>query len=230
MHEEDNIDFSSFEFVCDLYNEPMLNEEMSKLIIELNTGNTNWQTKDIRRSNALSSNDEGVKEAYNYTKCLGDKYELGDYIINLFVFGEKASHQRNGTYKPFSTSDYATTKPVFLEAYLKIVVNASYKKDKYGNSVERISAVRKAIRNTNFAISFNSCLRSILKAHQYNLEEAKSDIMYFVDKLLEACDGEDVFLKQFVKCATKNKEEVANKVRKYCRRKSICEALYKNIM
>ena len=226
MQTEDKVDFSNWEFVCDLYNEPMSKQEMSKLIIDLNTGNTNWQTKDLRRSNALSTDDEEVKIAYNYTKRMMDQYELGDYIVNLFTYGEKASHQRNGVSDSFSTKDYATTKEVFTEAYLKFVVNASYKKDKDGNDVERCSTVRKKIRNVNFAISFNSCLRGIVKSHDNNIEEAKDDISYFVDKLLDASNGDDAYMKQFVTCDKKDKEVVANKVKAYCRRKTVCMALY----
>lgn len=227
MQDEDHVDFSSWEFVCDLYKEPMSKQEMSKLIIDLNTGNTNWQTKDIRRNNVLSTDDEEVKKAYNYTKGLIDKYGIRDYVANLLTFGEKASHQRNGVSDPFSTKDYAITKDIFTEAYLKFVVNASYKKDKDGNDVERNSTVRDAIRNVTFAISFNSCMRGIVKTHNNNVEEAKDDIMYFVDRLLDACSGDDTYVKQFVKCDKKDKEVVANKVRSNCRRKSVYEALYK---
>ena len=226
---EEGYDVSSWIFVCDLYIEPMSKEEMSKLIIDLNTGSTNWQTKDIRRSNALSTDDEDIKEAYKYTKKLSDKYEINDYIVNLFTFGEKASHQRNGCYEAFSTKNYAITKDVFTESYIKFIVNASYKKDKDGNDVERTKEVRKKIRNTNFAISFNSCLRNIVKYHNNNVDQAKEDIMYFTDRLIEACKGDDEYVKQFVKCDKKDKEIVANKIRQFCRKRTICDALYKNI-
>lgn len=227
LQEEENLDFSSWEFTCDLFNEPMTQNEMAKLIIELNTGNTNWQTKDIRRSNALSANDEEVRIAYKYAKNFQDKYELGDYVANLFVFGEKASHQRASKTDPFSTKDYSPYKDTFMEAYAKFVVNASYGKDKNGNDVERCNAVKKAIRNSNFAISFNSCLRSMVKYYNGNVEKAKDDIMYFVDRLLDSCNGDDAYVKQFVKCAKKDKEIVADKARHGSRmRKSVLTALY----
>lgn len=87
----------------------------------------------------------------------------------------------------------------------------------------------KKIRNTNFAISFNSCLRNIVKYHNNNVDKAKEDIMYFTDRLIEACKGDDEYVKQFVKCDKKDKEIVANKIRQFCRKKTICDALYKNI-
>ena len=53
--------------------------------------------------------------------------------------------------------------------------------------------------------------------------------MYFTDRLIEACKGDDEYVKQFVKCDKKDKEIVANKIRQFCRKKTICDALYKNI-
>ena len=227
LNEEEHFDFSTWEFVGILFNDPMTKKEMGQLVIELNTGNTNWQTKDIRRSNAISADDEEVRIAYQYAKDFQDKYELGDYVANLFVFGEKASHQRATKTDPFSTRDYSPYKDVFMEAYAKFVENASYGKDKNGNDIERSSVVKKAIRNSNFAISFNSCLRSIVKYNDGNVEKAKDDIMYFVDRLLDSCNGDDAYVKQFVKCAKKDKEIVADKARHGSRmRRSVLLALY----
>lgn len=226
MSTEDGIDLSSWEFVCDLYSEPMTQEEMSKLIKDLNIGNTNWQTKDIRRSDAISSDDVEVKTAYKYTKDLMDKYQLSDYIVCLFTYGEKASHQRNSSSHPYSTKDYVSTKSIFTEAYLRFICGASVRVDKDGNLVPRSKSVMRKIRNTNFAISFNSCLRRIVEQHERKVEMAKDDIMYFVEKLLDASSGDDEFMKQFVTCEAKDKHVVANKVKKYCKKDSVKLALY----
>ena len=228
IHEEEHKILDDV-FVCDLYTEPMTEQEMSKYIIDMNTGNTNWRTQDIRRCDAMSSDDEEVKKAYAYTKKLMDDLEIGDYNACLFTYGEKASHQKIESLT-LSTRNYAVTREIFTEAYKKFIVNLSYKKDKNGNDIERPQNVKKSIRNVAFAISFNSCLRSIVRAHNNDVNEAKDDIMHFVDVLLKAANGDDAYVKQFVKCSKKDKEVVANKVKSYLSRgcrKTIIEALYK---
>lgn len=225
LESDNSFNFTNAEFVCDLYTEPMSTTEMAKLIIDLNTGNTNWQNKDIRRSNALASDDEKVREAYKYTKSLIDKYEMTDYVAHLLTYGEKASHQQSNSIQ-LSTDNYATTKDVFTEAYLKLICNLSVEKDKNGNDVPRPKDVQKKIRNVTFAISFNSCLRQIVKKHNGNIDEAKDDIMKFTDIVIEAGSGDNRFVKQFMHCDKKDQRVVADKVRRYIRTNSLREALY----
>ena len=223
INENNNI--AHWEFVCDLYTEPMSLLEMSRLIKDMNTVNTNWQTKDVRRSDAITSDDEEVKIAYAYTKQIMDDYELGDYIVNLLTFGECASHQRKNNIS-LSTRHYAITKGLFTDAYLRLVTSLSYTIDKNGNEVEHTKSVKKAIRNTNFAISFVSCLRSIVEIHKGNIADATEDVNYFVDKLIEMGKGNGAYVADFVKCIDKKKEVVANKVRSRCRKATIAMALY----
>lgn len=231
ISENPNNHMENLEFICDMYTNPMSIMEMSILIKDMNTGNTNWQTKDIRRSDAVMSDDEEVKIAYAYTKKLMEDNELNDYVVNLLTFGECASHQR-GKGTTLSTRNYAITKEVFTEAYLRVVTNASYKVDKSGNSIERAKQVRQKIRNTNFAISFVSCLRNIVKYYNSNIDNAKDDIMYFVDMIIDDCENtDDNYIVQFFKCYDKHMGVVAEKMRPHFRgkcRKSIREALYGN--
>lgn len=214
------------EFICDMYVNPMSLTEMSELIKDMNTGNTNWQTKDIRRSDALSSDNEEVIKAWIYVKQLAEKYNLVDYVANLLTFGEKASQQRKKGLT-LTTQDYATTKNVFTDAYLRVIMNLSYIIDKNGNEIEHPTYIQQKIRNCNFAISFVACLRNIVKEHNGNINESINDINYFVDKLIDAGKGDGQFVTQFVKCDKKDKYVVADKVRKYCKRTSIVNALYK---
>lgn len=227
LHDNDHFDFSDWEFVCDLYVDPMSEDRMNKLIKEMNTGNKNWATKDLRRSDVIAANNESATEAFNEAKKLEDNYGITNYMANLLTFGEKPSHMRNGNTDVLTTSDYASTKEAFTEAYLKFVVNASYKVDRNGEIVERPKKIQTQIRNVNFGISFVGCLRDIVKYHNKNVEEAREDINYFVDKLLDACSGDDNFVKQFVMCDKKDKCVVANKVRSICSRKAnLRNALY----
>lgn len=215
-------DMSNMAFICDMYVNPMTLSEMSALIKDMNTGNTNWQSKDIRRSDALFSNDEDVIAAWCYTKEMQEKYGLCDYIVNLLTYGERASHQRKDGII-FSRKDYASTKDVFTEAYLTVIDQLSSTKDKNGNDIKHPSKVIKKIKGTNFAISFVSCLRRIIKGHNNNIEESKSDIDYFVEKLIAAGKGDKDYVYQFVKCDGKDKFVVWEKVRKHCRRRSIVD-------
>lgn len=219
-------DMSNMEFLSDIYVNPLTLGEMSELIKDINTGNTNWKSKDIRRSDALCSNDEEVKKAWYYTKRMSEEYGLGDYVINLLTYGEQASQQRKkGT--TLSTKNYAITKDIFTDAYLKVILNLSYTKDKNGNDVNLPLYVQKKIRNTNFAISFVSCLRSIIKEHNGNIEESIHDINYFTDKLIDAGKGDADYVLQFVKCDAKDKDVLWKKISKYCKRISIINALCK---
>lgn len=216
----------NMEFICDMYVNPMSLSDMSDLIKDMNTGNTNWQSKDIRRSDALCSDNEDVREAWEYTKNMSEKYGLPDYTINLLTFGEKASQQRNKGLK-LTTKDYASTKEVFTNAYINVIENLSNTFNNKGEVIPHTDKVRRKIRNTNFAISFNSCLRSIVKLHNGDIQEAENDIEYFVNKLIEAGSGDGNYVTQFVKCEKKDKYVVAEKVRKYCKKITIVNALYK---
>ena len=228
LHTEDGVDFTGVEFKCNLFNCSMGKTEMTKEIIDMNIGGRNWKNKDLRRSSVLTSDDQSVIEAYNYTKKLMDDYELCDSVANLFTFGGKASHQRVRGKMAFSTADYAPYKDVFTAAYIKFVTAASQKRDKDGNLVMRNVNIRSNIRNTNFAMSYYGCLGSIVKAHGGDIEKAKNDIMYFTDRLIAACEGDDAYVKQFVKCDRKDKDVVANKVRAYCKKlnKKVYNELY----
>jgi hypothetical protein len=216
----------NMEFICDMYVNPMSISDMSNLIKDMNTGNTNWQSKDIRRSDALCSDNEDVKTAWEYTKKMAEKYELTDYTINLLTFGEKASQQRTKGLK-LTTKDYATTKEIFTNAYINVIENLSNTFNYKGDVIPHNKEVRKKIRNTNFAISFVSCLRSIVKIHDGDIQESENDIEYFVNKIIEAGSGDGNYVSQFVKCEKKDKHIVADKVRKYCKKITIVNALYK---
>lgn len=220
-------EMNKLEFVCDLYTEPMSFEDMTKLIIDLNSGNTNWGNKDIRRSNALASNDEEVVTAYNYTKKMADDYEIRDYMINLLTYGEKASHARSNSGDVFSTKDYVESKDVFTNAYLKFVVNASCTYDRNGNIIERTKKAKDAIRNVNLGIAIVGAFRDIVNSHNHNIEESVEDIDYLVDALLKYCDGDDNYLVSKLKCSTNKKEEFWDKVKSRIRKASIINA-YKN--
>lgn len=225
MHDDDKKDFSEWEFVCDLYVDPKTDDEMNELIKEMNTGNTNWQTKDIRRSDVLAANNESVTEAYETVKKLEDEYGICNYAANLFTFGEKASHMRSKGTKPLSTSDYAITKDVFTAAYLKFIVNASYKKDKDGNDIERSKNTQNKLRSANLATALNTCMRKIVKSHNNILEDSIDDIDYFIDKMLIAFDGDDAYVNQLSKCDT-NYDSLASKVKRYVGRKTVYQAVY----
>lgn len=223
LETEEGFDMSNMTFECVLYVNPMTIAEMSKLIIDLNTGNSNWLTKDVRRSDVIASNNESVKKAYFEVEELKSKYDMRDYVANLLTYGEKASHQRTSKSEPLSTSDYAITKKVFTDAYVKLITSASMKYDKDGNIVERPKNVRNKIRNVNFAISFNSCLRSLVKYHNNDVNEAKNDINKFVNSIIKEASGSDAWVEQFFYCAKSDKNEVLVKMKR-----AIGSSTYKN--
>lgn len=223
METEDGFDMSNMTFECILYVKPMTTSEMSKLIIDLNTGNSNWLTKDVRRSDVIASDNEKVKKAYFEVEELKNKYDMRDYVANLLTYGEKASHQRTSKSEPLSTDDYAITKEVFTGAYVKLITTVSTKYDKDGNIIERPKNVQNKIRNVNFAISFNSCLRSIVKYHNNDVNAAKNDINKFVNSIIKEANGSDAWVEQFFYCAKSDKNEVLVKMKR-----AISSSTYKN--
>ena len=228
MHDESNIDFSNNRFIADLYVNPMTKEEMANAIITLNIGSTNWKTKDLRRASVIESGDEEVKKAFDEYTQLRDNYNLNDYVACLLTFGERASHMRSNGDFGFTPKDYATTKEVFTKAYLKFINTISNNEvDKYGNEIERPSKIQKAIRNTNVAISLNSCMRSIVKAHKYNIETAKGDIDMLINALIKQFSGSNDYIEQLLKGSKKDKAFIADIVRRSCvQRPMMRKALY----
>jgi hypothetical protein len=225
LMQNDGVDISSWMFSCNVFKKPMTQKEMTREIISLNTGSKNWMTSEIRRSDAISSGDKKVKDAYLFTKKLCDEHGLTDYTANLLAFGEKASHQRSD-YKVLSTDNYSPYREAFTAAYLRYVDTVSFKKGMDGKDIPRNAHLCRAIRGTNFAISANSCMRRIVAYHKGDVKKAEPDINYFVDALISRCNGDDDYVRQFVKCDKKDMEVVANKIRCVCRRKSVREALY----
>lgn len=229
MKEKDNCDFSSWEFVCDLYVKPMTEEEMAQAIIDLNTAKTNWQNKDLRRSNVLSTNDESVKEAYFESKKLEDLYGITNYMANLLTFGEKASHAVNSAKEAFTTRDYSICKDIFTEMYVRLITSVSIKIDKDGNYVERPKKVKQSIRNVNFGIAFVGCLRKIVKqtGNISNPEMARKELSYFTDCVINACNGDDAYVMQFFKCERNNTAALSDKMRRHLKKnETIRKALY----
>ena len=227
-------DISAWEFNCDLYTEPMEFSDMSKLIRDYNTGNTNWKNSEIRRCDVLGSGNKEVLEAYNYVKKLKEDYGINDYMANLLTFGEKGSHQRSNGMNAFTPSDYSETKDLFTNAYLKLIVNASYAIDKDGNSVERSKAAQSAIRNTNLGIALVSLFRSIVDLHKNDEEinrdeNIANDIDYVVEKILSTCcDGVDSYMRQNLKMSSKSANELWGKIRKNIGKKKLIELSYAN--
>ena len=225
----EEVDISQNEFTADLYTQPLTIEEMSKLIKDMNTANTNWKTQDIRRSDAIASNDEEIKKAFEYVKSLTDEYGVNNYMANLLTYGECASHQRTNS-STLSTRDYAITKDIFTHAYLKVISSLSQSATPNGDNVDHPSSTKQKIRNSNFGISFVACLRKIVRYYDGDLMNALNDITYFVERIIEKGRGVNKqYVEDFVKCPTKDQSEVANKIRSNCRRPSVRKALYKTV-
>ena len=222
--EKDNFDFSDWEFSCILFVNPMTIDEMSKLIIDLNTGNTNWQNKEIRRNLVMSTENEDCINAYNETKLLVDKYGISDYNANLLVFGEKASKMKSLSLEVFGTKDFVTTKDLFTEAYIKFITTSCYRYDVNGEKVKRSSDVISKIKSVNICISFVSCLRSIVDGHNGNIEESRKDVMGFVDNLIKFCDCNDQYLKAELTVG-KDKSALASKVKKYYKKNCVVKSV-----
>lgn len=219
-------DIRDCEFICDLYCNPLSITEMSSLIRDMNTANTNWKSKDVRRSDAIASGDREVQIAFEYTKSLIDNYGLTDYMANLLTFGERASHQRS-VGSILSTRDYSPTKDLFTELYIKVIEELSYTEGPNGERIKHPLKLCRKIRNNDFGISFVACLRKILIMHGGNVANAKSDLLYFIDKIITTGKGDQKYVENFVKCGSKEQRVVADKVRKSCgRKKSLREALY----
>ena len=225
MHDNDGIDFSNWDFVCDYYVTPMTEEEMVKTIKSLNTGNTNWKTRELRRADALASNDEEVKKAFDVTQKLIDDYGINDYVANLLTFGERASHMRKNV-EMLSTKNYSVTKDLFTNAYIKFITKASNNLiDRNGNEVTRSLSVQRKIKGVDFAISLNSCMRGIIKENTINrkidFEKAKEDIDYLINILInKVFKGDDKYILQMMHNTDKKKEFVANLVKPYLKNKT----------
>lgn len=234
MINDSGMDISRWEFNCDLYSEPMEFSEMSNLIRDYNTGNTNWKNLEIRRCDVLSSGNEDVLTAFNYVKKLKEDYCINDYMANLLTFGEKGSHQRSNGMNAFTPSDYSETKDLFTKAYIKLIVNGSYALDKDGHSVERGKIAQAAIRNTNLGIALVAIFRSIVDLHKNDDENNRNenianDIDYIVDKILSTCcDGVDSYMKQNLKMSSKSAYELWGKIRKNIGKKKLVELSYAN--
>lgn len=225
LAQEHGLDLSKMEFKCRLFTNPMSIKDMSVLIKEMNTNSTNWQTKDLRRSDAIASDDPSVMEAHMASKALQEALGISDCAANLLLFGTKATHQRSSG-QMFSTADYVQHKDLFIDIYTKILKALDYIPNQNGpGQVLRPKAIRTIIRKTNFLIALIGCLRDIIKYHP-NVEDAIPDLYHFAEKVIKAASGDNAYIEVFMKMG-KEKSALKEKVRKHCKKASIRAALFK---
>ena len=233
IHDENKDFFGKGEFNCVFCGEMSI-EQMTEKIRNLNTGNKNWLNQDVRRCDAMSSDDEEVIKAYKHMEEVKNRLGVRDYVANLLVFGEKGSHTKANGAKQLKTSDYRVDKDVYIEAYERFLNEASYTVNRDGEKVLRGFSVRSAIRSTNFAISFVTNIRRIIKACQYDIDYAKQVINYFIDGLIRYCDCNDDFLIKDLKGFDKSASSITDRVKKHfisaksCKADKIREAFYAN--
>lgn len=224
LAQEHGYDLSQLEFKCRLFTKPMSIKEMSALIKDMNTNSTNWQTKDLRRSDAIASDDPEVLKAYKYASEVAERLGVPDFAANLLIFGESATHQRKSG-KIFSTRDYSPTKDLFIDVYEQIL-NALDRTPSQigGEEVLHSKSTRTAIRNSNFLIALRGCLRDIIMYHG-SIEDAIEDIHYFKERIISAAKGDSIYVKTFMKMG-KEKAALKEKMRKHCRKTSVKTALF----
>lgn len=229
MAEKYNSDFSSWTFLCKYHINPMTKEEMSEEVVNLNTGNKNWNNEELFRSYAMQSGDKSVMEAFKETKRIKDKLGVSDKTAKLLTFGEKASHLRSSGNGPLSESDYAITKDLYTNCMETIINGLSYKFDKDGNKVLRKAKTLEKIRRDNFTTGLITCFRKIVKQSGNNdhPSNAKDDLMYFADAVIRAGSGSDDFVAQFTHCDKPDYNLIASQIKKNVKNnKTICNALY----
>lgn len=222
-------DFSSWKFLCKFHINPMTKEEMSKCVVEINTGNKNWNNDELFRSYAMQTENESIIAAFNETKRIKEKLGVGSKTAKLLTFGEKASHLRSNGYDAFSEDDFVNTKDLYTNCLEKILDGLSVKYDKEGNKVKRNIETLKKIRRDNFTTCIITCFKRIVKqgGNSDNPEKSKNDLLYFADAVVRAGSGADDYVQQFTNCYKEDYTIVAQRVKKNVKNnKTICKALY----
>lgn len=181
------------EIHCLYYKNEMTSSEIDKAIKELNTGNKNWSTDNLIRSEAMEKGGDTLKAfetIENYKESFAKHgVSISPYMAKYVFFKEKGSHIRSGNVNELSTGSFHTFSDIYSNEYRRFVVNASYVGEK-----QRTSKAKAKISNQSFAIGIMQVFGAICDTatREYkNRTEASAviekEIASFVDKMLAKC-------------------------------------------